>query len=377
MVLRPIIGNEAVSWLERVYLNAEDKVKQAQHGWGFSEAAPPWEVTVTAVPIPTLAPLTPTTTAIAAATPTPPPVDARETAVPTLTATPTPSLTPTPTPWQPPPATPMGSLAGEGAWSVYLSNGAGDPVAYRAFLQPDGERPYAIAAIVAFDLSQTNLHFVLGTEEPGLADIPQRGNGRIPDDDRQPGHLLATFNGGFLTTHGRWGAMQNGLEVAPPRDGFMTVAIYDDGQVQIGEWGRDILPVDNFTAWRQNGRPVVQDGQIHERVYSASTADWGAALSGDIVTWRSGLAISGDGQTLYYLVGPSLSMPALASAMIHVGAAQGMLLDINKSWVHFAAIKADGDALLAESLFPNDMSFQPDRYLRTSPRDFFYVTSEK
>jgi hypothetical protein len=176
-----------------------------------------------------------------------------------------------------------------------------------------------------------------------------------------------------LTTHGRWGAMQQGREVVPPRDGFMTVAIYNDGRVAVGEWGRDLFPGEDYAAWRQNGRPVVQDGQIHERVYNNSIADWGAALSGDIVTWRSGLGISGDGRTLYYVAGPSLSMPALADAMIHAGAEQGMLLDINKSWAHFAAILPEEDALRAEPLFPDDMAYLPDRYLRTSTRDFFYV----
>jgi hypothetical protein len=368
MLLRPIIGNEGVSRLEQVYFNLEDRGKQIQHEWGLAEAAPPWEITPAATASITPIPTTPTPTATAAANPTDPSAQLQ------ATAEPSPTAPPSPTPWRPAPATPLGNLAGEADWNVYLTNPAGEPVAYRTFLQPDLERPYAIAAIVAFDLTETRLHFMLGTEEPGLTDNPQRGQGWIPEADRQPGHLLATFNGGFLTTHGRWGAGQGALEVVPPRDGFMTVAIHDDGRVQIGEWGRDILTSDNMAAWRQNGRPVVQAGQIHERVYSNAIADWGAALSGDIVTWRSGLAISDDGQTLYYVAGPGLSMPALASVMVHAGAAQGMLLDINKSWVHFAAITATDNQLTAAPLFPDDMGHQPDRYLRVSARDFFYVT---
>jgi hypothetical protein len=110
-------------------------------------------------------------------------------------------------------------------------------------------------------------------------------------------------------------------------------------------------------------------------VFNDSIAEWGGTINGDIVTWRSGLAISADRQVLYYIAGPSLSMPVLAEVMLQIGAANGILLDINESWVHFTAIHVAPDGLLApEPLFEEGMETSVDRYLRPHSRDFFYVT---
>jgi hypothetical protein len=127
-------------------------------------------------------------------------------------------------------------------------------------------------------------------------------------------------------------------------------------------------------AWRENGPLIIKDGQITPRVFSNQISDWGGTLDGKIVTWRSGLGLSADGNTLYYFAGPNLSMPTLAQAMMAVGVHQGMLLDINNYWVHFTAIRAQGDKLVADPLFP-EMRDQKDRYLSVFSRDFFYVTT--
>jgi len=66
-------------------------------------------------------------------------------------------------------------------------------------------------------------------------------------------------------------------------------------------------------------------------------------------------------------------MQSLAAAMQAAGVHNGMLLDINPTWVHFAAIEQAGDELLARPLFDEGMESDPDRFLRASVRDFFYV----
>ena len=103
-------------------------------------------------------------------------------------------------------------------------------------------------------------------------------------------------------------------------------------------------------------------------------ADWSGSVHDEIVTWRSGLGLRADGRVLYYFAGPSLHMPSLAEAMLAVGVAQGMLLDINPSWVQFAAIAAPDGELVATPLL-TEMP-HPDRYLNRygSERDFFYLT---
>jgi len=373
--LRPLIGNEGVAALETVYFTAQDTFRKWQYDAGLAEPETPWEVAPVLSPTSSPIPPTPTQTlaptpvvANAAAHPMPSPTPSQP------TVTPSPSPTATPPGWHPTPVAAMGSLSGEGVWSPYLYDQAGQVVAYRTFLQPDPERGFAIAAIVAFDLRQTRLHFVLGTQEPGQADGP-RGYGMIAAADKQANHLLATFNGGFQTTHGNFGAMADGILAVPARDGFGTVAMYADGTVAIGAWNEDILPTEDLLAWRQNGRLVIHNGEVNERVFNDSIADWGGSINGEIVTWRSGLAISPDRQLLYYIAGPSLSMPVLAEVMLQIGAANGLLLDINADWVHFTAIHpAEDGTLLPEPLFPEGMETLVDRYLRPHTRDFFYLT---
>jgi len=382
--LRGIIGKEAVGELEAFYFTLQDNVKQVQYNTGMAEAEAPWElptaaattepleivIHVTETPAPTATPQTPQ---LETTNEMPEPV---ETAVPP-TPTPQPSPTPTPAQWTLPPAAPFGDLVGEGVWQPYLTNQAGDVVALRTFLQPDAERPYALAAVVAFDLSQTDLRYVLGAEEPALPGGP-RGQGFMNADDKASGNLLATFNGGFMGTHGAYGAMADGREALPPKDGYATVTIGEDGAVRIGEWGNGIDDRGGpYAAWRQNARLITQDGVITERVYNGSAKTWGSSIEGDVVTWRSALGIDVDNAVLYFVAGPSLSMPALAEVLTAVHAHNSLLLDINQSWVHFAAIRYQDGEPFAEPLLPEGMDSTIDRYLRQSARDFFYVVAEE
>ncbi len=377
--LRAVIGKEAVGQLETVYFTLQDSVKQVQYQTGIAEAEAPWEIPatmattepiaiivhVTDTPVPTAARQQETTEK------TPEPI---ETAVP-----PTPSATPIPTPdkWTLSPAIPFGDLVGEGVWQPYLTNQTGDVVALRTFLQPDAERPYAFAAIVAFDLSQVDLRYVLGSEEPALPDGP-RGTGFMDAADKASGNLLATFNGGFMGTHGAYGAMTDGLEALPAKDGYATVTIGEDGSVRIGEWGTDFDANSGpYLAWRQNARLITQNGAIDERVYNGSARTWGSSIEGDVVTWRSALGIDETSEVLYFVAGPSLSMPALAEVLTAVSAHNSLLLDINESWVHFAAIHHEDGEPVPEPLLPDGMDTTIDRYLRQSARDFFYVMAKE
>ncbi len=371
--LRALLGVRAVAQMETVVFTLQDGVKQARYGLGLAQAEAPWEAVPTVAVVAVLPTITPT--AVPTMTPTPLPSDtAVSSPLPTPTPLPSPTPEPTPDQWMLPPLPPFGDLAGEGEWQPYLFDEAGNVVALRTFLQPDGERPYAIVAVVAFDLNQTSLGYVLGYDEPALPGGP-RGAGVIPAEDRQPGRLLATFNGGFMASHGAYGAMAAGLTALPAKAGRATVAITENGGVLLGEWG-DSVPADGaYRAWRQNARLITQDGAINERVYNGSAATWGSSFDGDVVTWRSALGLSADEQTLYFAAGPSLSMPALAETMLAAGAANSMLLDINESWTHFAAVRADGDELIAEPLMKG-MEYRANRYLHPSDRDFFYITTD-
>jgi hypothetical protein len=382
--LRSIIGKEAVGELETIYFTLQDSVKQVQYDTGIAEAEAPWEVPTvmpTAEAVKIIVHVTDTPIPTATALPALPTVNDETTQLattePTAVPTQTPIPTATPAQWTLPPAAPFGDLVGEGVWQPYLTNQAGDVVALRTFLQPDAERPYALAAIVAFDLSQINLHYVLGSEEPALENGP-RGYGFMDADDKASGDVVATFNGGFMATHGAYGAMADGLEALPAKEGYATITIGEDGTVLIGEWGNGIDENGGpFTSWRQNARLITQDGTINERVYNGSAATWGSSIEGDVVTWRSALGIDETNEVLYFVAGPSLSMPALADVLTAVHAHNSLLLDINESWVHFAAIHYENGDPLATPLLPEGMDSTIDRYLRQSARDFFYVMAKE
>jgi hypothetical protein len=146
--------------------------------------------------------------------------------------------------------------------------------------------------------------------------------------------------------------------------------------VQLGEWGLDLADSRDYQSYRQNALMIVHNGVINEKVYNGSYLDWGANLDGTINTIRSGAGLSEDERVLYYFAGPSLSMPALAEAMLRANAHNSMLLDINPTHAHFAAMKVVDDKLTGEALYPEIMDLWVDRYLGQWEMDFFYVTGK-
>jgi hypothetical protein len=363
--LRSVLGDEAVAQMETIAFEAKDSYQRWKYSVGLEHPAAPWQETA---PTAATAEVTPEPTVL------PTPV---EVIMPDRGPEIRPISRPAPEAraWLPSEViSPLGTLKGEGIWTPYLHDPSGQVVAYRTFLQPDKDRPYSVVAVVAFDLARTRLHYVLGSEEPSLPRGPH-GTGKIAPEYRAPGVLLSTFNGGFKATHGQFGAMADGVIALPPREGLGAVAIYNSGRVRIGEWGTDfITQTKTMVAWRENAPLIVKNGQPSRRVFSNQISDWGATIDGNIITWRSAMGQNEKGDTLYYFAGPSLSMPALARAMIAVGTYQGMLLDINPFWVHFAAVRAEGNKLAADPLLP-EMNQQKDRYLNAYSRDFFYVTA--
>lgn len=383
-LLRNILGDRPVAVLEMVYLRVQDNIQQTRYGLGLEQARAPWQVAdyQTPTPVKTELPETPVADTAAVIIMADEPVKLSTPAAgknvgvkqPTVTPLqPTPTSPPEPTQWVPAAVDAPGSLEGEGIWSSYIQNASGETVAYRTFVQPDPDRPYSIVAIVAFDLSKIRLNFVLGFEEPYNPDAPKR-SGKIPEEQKIPGILLAAFNGGFKAQHGGSGAMQDGLVVLPPRDGLGTVAMYQDGSLKLGEWGNEIDQTADMAAWRQNGPLVVQDGQINPRIYNNDPRDWGYTVDDVSPTLRSALGISEDQGTLYFVAGPKLTMEALASSMLEAGVWDGIQLDINNYWVHFVEYPPELDELQPEPLLPELMVENLDRYLYAFGRDYFYVT---
>ncbi len=147
--------------------------------------------------------------------------------------------------------------------------------------------------------------------------------------------------------------------------------MYDDGRVAIGTWGDEVFYRDGLHNWRQNGPLIVQNGLVNPHTADSAPEDWGYTVGGGTATWRSGLGLSADGHTLYYVAGAHLTLPTLAAAMADTGAANAVQLDINSYWVQFVAIKSSAGALMSEPLM--DGMKNDSRYLHPFERDFFYV----
>jgi hypothetical protein len=329
-ILRRIVGQRAVAGIETLALRVEDEIHRGMYAARGPGRASPWAHVRTA--------------------------SARD-------GEPTWMLSPLPS----------GGKGDEGVWEPYLEGPSGRVVALRTFLHPDPGRPYAVAAIVAFDLTATRLHFVLGSDEP-RSSVHVSRPGRIPTADFRPGRLLAAFNGGFKTEHGHFGAMVAGTVVLPPRPVLGTVAIDAAGRVRLGSWGTSGIPSSSAVAWRQNGPLIVQDGRVNPHTLVYDPADWGVTVHHAAATWRSALGIAADGAILFYVAGTSLTLSALARAALDAGAAQAMQLDINNYWVHFDAFSAQGSRLKASPLLAAMRAEDDSRYLTGFGRDFFYIT---
>jgi hypothetical protein len=120
---------------------------------------------------------------------------------------------------------------------------------------------------------------------------------------------------------------------------------------------------------------VIHNRTINPVVYNNSPTDWGYTVNGYSPTWRSGVGLSQDGQTLFYFAGSYLTMETLAKVMILARAWEAIQLDINSYWVHFVAVRADGTKLGLEPLFPDMMRENINRYLYAYTRDYFYITA--
>jgi hypothetical protein len=359
---RGVVGDRLVSQVENFVLSSEDKLKQIQYSLMKITPTAPWQNS-------TLAPATPAIAPLSSNTPS-------TTPAPTTNSNNTSFTSPTQPFWPPVNVPALGTTPGEGLWTAYLRDANGNTVAYRTFLQPDLQRPYATVAVVAFNLQAIRLHFVLGYEEPASSVFISRP-ARIPANDLQPGKLLAAFNGGFKAEHGHFGVMLDGVTLIPPRDGFGTVAIFKDGKVLLGAWGTDITASPQLIAWRQNGPLIIQNGQINPHTAVTDPQVWGYTTDGTTATGRSALGISQDGSVLYYAVGFNLILPALTRAVQDAGAFQAIQLDINNFYTHFEAFTVVSDNQLTAVPLLDQMKGPGDhRYLTINKRDFFYITTK-
>ena len=281
----------------------------------------------------------------------------------------------------PPPVAPpveRTAKAGDGVWSTLAVSGVDPSPFATTIIHPHKIKPFVIAAVVAIDLSRASLGLVAGVEEPLSDDVPrERRTGLVPKD--QIATLLAAMNGGFKRRHGQHGLKIGADLFVPPKDDSCTIALTSSGALRIGTWSRLAANEADFAFYRQGPPCLVEDGSKNEETAGQWTVKkWGASETGDRDIRRSVLALSKDGETLYFGIGDWINPETLADAMVAVGVEAAVQLDINYSFTRFVLYGrgTDGEPVASSPLLPK-LKFSTTEYWKEpSFRDFFFLTKK-
>jgi hypothetical protein len=285
----------------------------------------------------------------------------------------------------PPPAIPSlweEQEPGEGTWEPVdvpflkrlpgADESKGKPPAYfyKTFIRPDPKRPYSQVMLLAMDMRQLELGMEAGFEDPKPLTGPA-GAGRLPRDKNVTDRIVATFNGAFKTTHGKYGMMVNERVLLPPVPGGATVMVTDDGQVGMGSWPQSEEIPDEIVSFRQNLDPLLEDGVANP----TGRFIWGWQLSGkSVLTQRTALCVTAAGH-LYYAFAPEIDGPTLGKALRQAGCSYGMHLDMNPGhcgFVYTNIVDQRGKEFHLKTAH-EEMNLPPDKFVRWSAKDFFWM----
>ena len=244
------------------------------------------------------------------------------------------------------------------------------PYFYKTFIRPDPKRPYSEVLFVALDMRQLELGMQAGFEDPKPLTGPP-GDGRLPRDPAVLERVVATFNGAFKTTHGKYGMMVDRRVLIPPVPGAATVLVTEDRETGIGSWPQsEDIPTD-IVSFRQNLDPLLEDGVTNP----TGRYIWGWQLSGtSVMTQRTALCVTPAGH-VYYAFAYEIDGPTLGQALRQVGCSYGVHMDMNPGHCGFVLtdiVDAKKKEFSLKKLDP-EMRMPEDKFVRWSPKDFFYV----
>ncbi len=241
---------------------------------------------------------------------------------------------------------------------------------YQTFIRPDPHRPYARVHLVAMDMRQLELGMQAGFEDPEPL-VGSPGEGHLPDEPGIVNRLVAAFNGAFKTEHGKYGMMVDRRVLLPPVAGGATVVVDNAREVGLGSWPASNGIPPEFSAFRQNLDPLVEDGVPNP----TGRRLWGWQLEGkSVLTERTALCVSTAGH-IYYAWGEEIDGPTLGQALHQAGCTYALHLDMNPGHCGFVYARVDDlrRAHFKLKYAVPKMSVPLDRYMRWSPKDFFYV----
>jgi hypothetical protein len=230
----------------------------------------------------------------------------------------------------------------------------------------------ALCYLVAFDLSQFDLRFAMGTEHPQVnwSDRlqPAMKDPTLPGPDGigtvaplvntgmlNPAlvdQVVAAFTGGFKRYHGaffrgdlslkhhgsHYGFIENGVIMSRLQPGLATVIIYKDGTVDLKTWSdADTTNLAKVRFARQNGVPIIESEGVTKTlrpgafVLASSGGNWSGSANGSYRTLRGGLGIqeSGGHRFLIYGYFSTATPSAMARVFQAYGCRYAMLTDMN------------------------------------------------
>jgi len=290
----------------------------------------------------------------------------------------------------------------------------------------DAVESAALDYLVAFDLTQFDLHFALGTDHPRLGwserALPEQRDARLPGPDgfdhAEPlartgmvspaltAQVVATFAGGFKREHGafhygdlaqthsgsHYGFMEQGVIFSRLVPGLATVYRDLDGVVDLKTWSvTDAARTERIVDARQNGVPLIEYDPSKGRsrpgalVNQWGAGNWSGSSEMQLRTVRAGLCLQVGPERSYLLFGYfSAATPStMARVFQSYGCRYAMQLDINALEHTYLALYAhragrtdvehlvDGMAEVdrkgGDQLAPRFLGFPDDR-------DFFYLT---
>src|SRR4051812_10643116 len=242
---------------------------------------------------------------------------------------------------------------------------------YRTVIRPDPDRPYSELVLIAMDMRQLELGMQAGYEDPKPT-TGSPGEGHLPQDPTVYKRVVGTFNGAFKTQHGAYGMMVNKRVLLPPVVGGATVIVTNSSAVGLGSWPASSGIPDNIASFRQNLDPLVEDGVANP----TGRRLWGWQLEGtSVMTQRTALCVTAAGH-LYYAWGEEIDGPTLGKALRQAGCSYAMHLDMNPAHAGFVYTdvvnpkKGEYHLKLAD----DRMTIPPEKFVRWSAKDFFYVT---
>jgi hypothetical protein len=282
----------------------------------------------------------------------------------------------------------------------------------------------ALVYLVAFDLDRFDLGFHVGTDHPRVdwsdRALPSVRDAALAGPDgietvaplvrtgmlspADAGRVAATFTGGFKRAHGafrlsplatsqhgsHYGFVDNGVILSKLQPGLATVAVFDDGGVELSTWtAQHDAQLAHIRYARQNGVAILERDAGSRSVPGPLVQAWGhgnwsGSADRKLRTLRAGLCLQESPGKRFLLYGyfSSATPSAMARVFQAAGCQYAMLLDMNAlEHTYMAVYRTLGSRRLTEHLIDGMQVVDPYENGRPVPRfvgaadnrDFFYL----